>query len=323
MQIRSSGPPKSIHPCASVVEELSFLDMDDRTIGYPILAALIAVLVGTWLYVAHIINASPTYRVIRFDRIGNLRIDDPVKVQGITVGEVASISPSNGKVAVRVRAFQPFDVHRGYIINNVDRGLMGDRMISIEPGDPSRPTVPIADTLNGAFHPGISEWVGRAWKLRGAVDSLSRASMLLMVGTEDQPAFKDRFQRVVEGVEVVTDRLLAFAVAGHRDLTWRLDTLSSFVNATGTVVNAAAALGPEYINNISEGISKLEAFVAELEQVLTGLAALTEKLGSEESLLWSKRLGDLTESIKDIRMLIRDIGDGATKLKLRISRMRE
>jgi ABC-type transporter Mla subunit MlaD len=298
-------------------------DMNDRSIGYPILGALVLMVVGTWIYVAYTLNASPMYRVIRFDRIGNLRIDDPVRVKGVMIGEVESITPSNGKVAVTVRAYEPFDVYPGYRACVVDRGLMGDRAITIEQGDDSRAALAVRDTLEGRFYPGISEWIGQAWKLRVMVDSLNGVSTRLLRGTDGSPSFVEKFDTILTTTESLSEQLLELALIGRRELAPRLDTLNHLVDATVEVLEAAAAAGPEYIANVHEGLGKLERFVTKLEEALEGLSVLVAKLEDEEGLLWSERLVNVTKRIKELRLLIHQIGEGTTRLKLRISRLRD
>ena len=121
----------------------------DRRLGYFILAILLLVIAGSIGYGIFFARTPEPRRVISFDMIGNLRIDDPVSLKGLAIGTIVDIRWRPRSVLVFIQPSQNLVLHKGYTVDNRDVGLMGDRALLIDDPNPAAPVIAPADTLAG------------------------------------------------------------------------------------------------------------------------------------------------------------------------------
>ena len=135
--------------------------MTNRQIGYFTLVFLVVFVTVFGLYVHFTYVRGWTVRTVYADNIGNLKIDNPVKVAGVAVGMVRSIGREGNKALLRVKMRDDLDIRTDYALLNMDVGLMGDRILVLVPGKSGEP-LPADAPLNARFLNGIAEGIRNA-----------------------------------------------------------------------------------------------------------------------------------------------------------------
>jgi hypothetical protein len=253
-------------------------------------------------------------RVISFEKIGNLKIEDPVFLLGIRVGKVKSIELRKRSVIVAVNLDKPVRLHEGYHIDNMDIGIMGDRGILIDFGDTAQPLVPEKDTLAGAFTPGVSESVGLAWKLQSVVDSFVELSSKLLHSTPAHPSFVQQVNRFAAKTDSVSLALATVITRLGGALSGQLDTIDLLISGVARFYRQADTFAMQQlpawqkqVGNISRLIERIEPMIEKLFVAMDKF----EKLGSPDQ---KGTLSLLVSKIKELRDSVVRIKEGFTKL---------
>jgi len=281
--------------------------MSDRKFGYIILFFFLLLVVTGICVALYAILASGDTRVVAFSEIGNLRVEDPVRMKGISVGVIKKIERTKKNVLVSVQFSRPLNIHSGYSFATVDQGLMGDRIIQISCGDNAAPLIAARDTLEGTFYPGVSEAIGCAWLLREVVDTLVRYSEQLLHGTSKGKSLVAQ----VKGVLFVADSLSRTFLSTTRDfdagLSRQIDSIDAFVVKTALLSTSAAAKTPEYFDNMSFMIRTLSKALVTLDTTVTMLHTLTSNLQKPGAVLFGSDADNVRKKLVELREMVRAI----------------
>jgi hypothetical protein len=278
--------------------------MFDRSLGYVILCLFclaIAALLSYFLWPAFYPQKT---RVIAFDAIGNLRIDDPVRVKGILAGKIKKIDWRRENVFVCVSIKKPAIFHRGYSIADMDQGIMGDRMLMIDCGDTNSPAVAEGDTLRGASYPGVSEAVGYTWKLHATVDSFVSISSQLLYGTATRKSIVEQTDAIISAVDSISRTVLKLTEKLQRNITFQLDSLDALVNTAALLSQAAAASAPEYVSMLESQIKKTSRLLAGLDTTSGKLLRFSAALQNQDNILWKNHCALLQERLVTLQKVI-------------------
>ncbi len=289
-------------------------NQSDLKYGYFILAVIFAVgafVLGLGLY--HMKSPNKT-ALISFDKIGNLKIDDPVFLLGTRVGRVKTIELRKRNVLVHVNLVKPLRLHQGYHIDNIDVGIMGDRMISMDFGDTTRPLVPAKDTLAGSFHPGVSESVGMAWKLQSVIDSFIELSAKLLSSTPQHTSFVQQVNHFVTVTDTVSLSLVNVITRLGGGISVQLDSLDRLIGSVARFSAQADTLAGRQVSNLKRQIGNIGNLLQKLETMIDGLVAAAEKLESLDSLDKQGTLAVFISRIKDLRDAVLHVKEGVAQL---------
>jgi ABC-type transporter Mla subunit MlaD len=289
-------------------------NQSDRNYGYVILVVIFTIglfAAGIGLYHLKTPNKSA---LISFEKIGNLKIDDPVFLLGIRVGRIKSIELREQNVLVRVNLEKPLRLHQGYHIDNLDVGIMGDRMISMTYGDTARPFVPEKDTLTGQFHPGVSESVGMAWKLQSVIDSFIKISAKLLHCTPQRPSFVQQVRHFASVTDTFTLSLATIITRLSCGLSAQLDTLDLLINGVARFSAQADSLARQHVTGLDREIGTIGKMLDKLESTIDGLMVAAAKLEGLDSLDKHGTMAGLMAKIKELRGTILHAKEGLFKL---------
>lgn len=297
--------------------------MNDRHLGYAVITLLALLAVAAISYTVWKLTYPFDIRHVRFDQIGSLRLQDPVRIDGVPSGIITEVTPTDDGVLVTIRSDRSFTVYEGYQVKNVDRGLMGDRLVTVETGDPTRPALARTDTLNGTFLPGPSEWIGAAGRLEEGVKELKGIADDLLHGSEENPPLAETFWDIALTVDTLTDRV--FATTNRLDalLSVSLDSLQSIVGTTESLVSTVSSRSPQILDETEAQIADIMLFVARLDTLATNTDRMLTMLKDPDNALVGTQLKQLTTGIHDVQMILDDILAGATRLRLLLSLLRE
>ena len=273
----------------------------------------------------------PDILTIRFPRSGNLKIQDPVAVRGIKIGKVRSILLGNGgmapaiegtlsdsSVTVSVTVERPLPIFRNCRVITMDRNLMGDRYVEIDPGDPGQGRTSRRDTLEGEYIASISDAVGLMENLKQSVNSFITTSAIFLHGDQYRESFCKQFNDLVRSADSVSVQLLSFCREYDRRYAKGLDTFSTILSKAASFSSTAAHQVREYRVKIERLFVQADSLVQLAERAACAAAPVMEDLNSPEGLLRNERIATLNEQIKELRSILKDVKARGVPLPVQI-----
>ncbi len=290
--------------------------MNDRRLGYLILSALTLAVAISTLYVARALLFPAPELVLAFDRIGAIRIEDPLKMDGVAVGKIKSIQPVGEKVYVTIELYDRISVREGYAVQSMDQGIMGDRVIVLKNGDMQASRIPPGDTLVAHFVPGVSEAVGQAYKLKNLVTSYLAVTDRLLGGVDSGDSFIDCFQEFVVATDTLSQRLMTATVGVTRELDDQLGRLDTMVGGATDMTRALSDSAPEFLSAITAKIDQTLAFAHSLESALDTLDNVLARANRPQGLINGSAVRDLHSTVTSAQSLLEEVQKEGVKLKL-------
>jgi ABC-type transporter Mla subunit MlaD len=294
--------------------------MSDRKLGYVIICLFLVMLCVALAYCLYPLFSPPYMRIIAFEKIGNLRIDDQVRVKGTFSGIVKKVDWTKEKVLVTIQTKQPLTIHEGYSAVTMDAGVMGDRMLMIDNGPEKAPVINATDTLNGAFVLGISEAVGYAWRLHEVVDSLKDMTTLLLHGDRRHASLVTQTKDVIKTVDSLSRYVLRFASGVEDNISSSLDSIDNFVNQTSKFSQSVAVSAPEYLAMLDKQLAMAGRLVATIDTAIEVLGKKTAAMTNKDNILWQNDIerlnGDLVKAQKTVAGIQKEMLKFKTYLRL-------
>ena len=296
--------------------------MSDRKLGYMIITLFLLIVAVILFYGLRPLLSHGETRVVAFKEIGNLRYQDPVRVRGVEFGTAKKIewkSDYAGKTMrayVTVKSTMPIPIHRGYLIVNMDEGLMGDRVILIDCGDSAAPLIPVRDTLVGTFYPGVSEALNNALQLRGVIDTFLAVSETLAHGAGTQKSLVAQVNQAVSSADSISTMVLGMTRNAGFTADAQVRSLNSFVKSTTTMTRSLATTAPEYVENTRTRLGEIAALASTLRRSADTLAALSASLRNPANILWKNDIEDIGKHLVELQLAIAAIQQRLLQFKV-------
>ncbi len=282
--------------------------MSDRQVGYLALGIL-AVTLGITLGLVgrHALRPAQIWS-IKCNQIGTLKLADPVVVRGVQVGEIHSIRRCEHSALLTIRVSPPVPIYADYDAQIADVGIMGDRLMLLDPGTPTHRELSPDDTLHGTFVLGPSEALGMVTRLRDAVSAAARASARLAYGDSANASLIQRYVRLVGLTDSLGTRLLTLARSLDHAFTEHIDTLSRITASTAKLATRLSRDTPAVLDDVAR-------MTVELDSTLTMVEQTVGRLDSTLALLSSAETEDLALSLDALRERIRSIQDIVDRIR--------
>ncbi|MBD3346913.1 MAG: MCE family protein [Chitinivibrionales bacterium] len=293
--------------------------MDDRRLGYIICAILALFLVVVGSYVIKTSYFPSEVRVILFPRIGNLRIEDPVNVHGATVGKIKSVQSHPRGVCVEIMLDKKLTIYKNYSIVTIDKGLMGDRVISITPGGKSFSSIPASDTLQGKFVPGISEAVGLAWRLKEEIHKYQELSTLFLEGKGgDDAPFAEKFNTLVSDIDSLTHFLLLKLPELDSQLSRQLKEIDRIAVKTSIFTREVNSVADGYSTMLEKFINEAALALVEIGELMNTVSSALELVQEKDKTVWARQIEQINTQINLLRKTIKEIEKYGIPLRIEI-----
>ena len=209
-----------------------------------------------------------TYRAI-FEDVQGLKRGSSVRMGGIDVGSVASVgygpNPKDPHLFVTLEVVQ--DEARRIRVDAVavieGKGLLGDKMINIEPGSPNKPRLTPGGTIPPREGRELTEALGRLGSITGKAEAiLSNLEQTTAAFAEDE--VQKNFKSSVESLSVV------------------LKSLSGTKGYLGRLIN-----DPREAQSLSEAVQNLDRVSAELSGTLADVNEAVKRINEGPGLVHS------------------------------------
>jgi ABC-type transporter Mla subunit MlaD len=289
--------------------------MNERQLGYCIIAFLAIFVSICSVYFIWATRAIGEPFVISFNRIGNLKIDDPVKLRGVDIGTVEEIADKGTRIMVTVKTRKKASIYRNYRIICADKGLMGDRLVVIDGGTPSAGLIRSGDTLVGEFAIGVSEAIGLAYRLRDIVDTYKQLTEQLLHETDRQPAFTERFNSFVHTFDSLSLALYDMAHTADREFGQKLEEFRVFVERTESFSRSVETLAPKYATELENTFVTFDTYLEKMDSLLSALDRHIRQISSADNALWRNDIAELQKKLKGL-------DEGVNRLRVEFIKLR-
>lgn len=206
---------------------------------------------------------------IRFTEAQGIQHGAPVRVAGVTAGQVSEISldPKTYQALVTVRLDQQIQVHRNYIYAIGMSGLVGERYVEITPvTENAGPFVIPGETVDGTTSTDLDELMANANVLIGKLSTASDALNQIMGDKESQKNIKAaiaNFRVTSEESIKLTRGLNRIIATNEDDVNVIIDNIRDVSADINEVTNV---LGPQLTK--TQSIKNFEAASVKLTRIM-------------------------------------------------------
>jgi ABC-type transporter Mla subunit MlaD len=188
------------------------------------------------------------------------------------VGRVKAIERKNDSAFVTLEMWVPVHLKKDYIINERDRGLMGDREIQMLPGTPGGQEIDISVPITGTFVPGISENMAAANNLQKEINELHTYIADMAYGKDGRKSFPNQFNDVLEKLDEVSQKLETL-IAGMQD------PVNNGVVMLNKVSKDARTVSTSVIKSADDLIAQLEKTLVQLDTIMAKAGPALDTVG--------------------------------------------
>jgi len=283
--------------------------MSDKQLGY-ILMLLILLLTGVVVFYAVRASYSPMEpRTLRFPEVGSLAVQDPVRMEGIQIGEITGFEhDDSGRVLVYIRSSKPVPVRTSSQVSVKVKGVMGERFIEISSGNLADPLIDKSVIIDGKFEMGPSEAIVYMDLLAEKIAELKDIMLWLRDGKDDgKRPFIVAFNDIVGTIDTLAYKLLTGLAGLEEGLGEGLEKAADIAVKTGEFTVKVSAKAPEVIDDVSALLAKIDELIPKVEKVIAQTNSIAEKI-DDNKFLWGdhaekfqKTLGEIKKFVDDVR----------------------
>jgi len=281
------------------------------------MAVLTVFFIGILFIVGKEFGRQKQYRVIAFENVGTLRIDDPVEINGIIIAKVIDIHWSDSMVYVAFQTNKPIEIYENYSAEVVDVGVMGERKITLDCGTYTDEPIPLNDTLKGIFVIGPSEALGMVRKLKdGVKDFLATSSKLLEGDSGTDYSLVETFQTILHLIDSSSSQIISVTGTLSESIPGTLKKINELSRDIGHTTALISRKAPEITQQLNKLLEKIESLVTHLEKAVTNLEKMVDTARDINNGELAKTVENIREQLKRIRIRINDLRKHGVPLKL-------
>jgi ABC-type transporter Mla subunit MlaD len=305
-----------------VEEEITYLfPMSDRSFGYGILLFLtISLLIPLYYFLPPHRNAGQRKTIVftTANTLNFLKIQNPVRIHGIVVGEVKSIAWESGNTLVTVELKSRIDLHHGYRVTAMPVGFMGDCCLAIDPGDSLAPLVDPKEPLVGQFLAGPVDVIKYTDSFREKIDTLAMIMRKLRDGSPEAPPFTTRFRNAEKVLDGISRSLALLMRHANDHLGERIDSFDDFMKKTGSFSRELATTLPAGESQVAAVLSKSEACFQTVDSLVSTMRSLVARMTPEESTALAATVMTLRRQLLVMQTYSRTLRQDGIKLRVRL-----
>jgi ABC-type transporter Mla subunit MlaD len=305
-----------------VEEEITYLfPMSDRSFGYGILLFLtISLLIPLYYFLPLHRNAGQRKTIVftTVNTLNFLKIQNPVRIHGIVVGEVKSVAWKDGNTLVTVELKSRIDLHHGYRVTAMPVGFMGDCCLAIDPGDSLAPLVDPKKPLAGQFFAGPVDVIKYTDSFREKIDTLAMIMRKLRDGSPEAPPFTTRFRNAEKVLDGISRSLALLMRHANDHLSERIDSFDDFMKKTGSFSRALTTTIPAGESRVATVLSKSETCFQTVDSLVSTMRSLVARMTPEESTALAATVMTLHRQFSVMQTYSRTLRQDGIKLRVRL-----
>lgn len=276
-------------------------------VGLALVLALVVLVVGLSWFESYQLGASYQQVRVTFESVGGLGAGDPVEVRGISMGKVTKVALDPIGVSVELRLHGDVVLHDNAVFTLGSAGIMGERMVSVEPGSGTR-VDPATHSFEGVYQAASTELVGQFEDFNARImEFLDHADSVLIQLQRDKllvRALESTADAATTAAQVLGDNRedLARASKAMADLSVRFST---FMEEHEEDLSAGA-------KGLARATDSLDSLSSQMQTVLAGtqdvITALKEQRGAAGKMIYDEEAGEnLVQSLEQLRFLVEDL----------------
>jgi phospholipid/cholesterol/gamma-HCH transport system substrate-binding protein len=279
-------------------------------VGILFIASLALLIMGVLWFKEFSIGKKTYLVTAEFPSTSGLAKGDPVEVKGVPSGKVEDIRFEDGKALATLQIAAHVQLHQGAFaaIDNVS--LMGQKVVSVNPGSQKLAVLPPGTILRGFYRGGIPELLSGVGTALGTFERLaSRVDSLLVAFDEDRQA---QLTRTLDNVERATGELADLLAANRTAIAEAITSMNLAMNDVHEMVGGHAEQFSNTLEDASRAAGRLDSTLTNLDRTVTRVDSLLARVQSGEGTLGKVMADDqlydqLVVTLKDAKDLLQDV----------------
>lgn len=247
---------------------------------------------------------------VEFPQTSGLVKGDAVEVKGVPSGKVDDIRFEGGRALVTIQLERGVTFHPGTRISIANVGLMGQKVVSIYPGDVDRPAFPADTLLTGSYSSGIPEVLAGVGGTLATFERLAIRVDSLLVAF-DKPK-QEQVTRTLENIERATGELAVILEENRDDLVHSIRDMRDVMGELKVMMDGKGETFSRAIEDAGSAAARLDTTLATLDSTVTRVDRLLSRVENGEGTL-GKALQDqvlydeLVLTLEDAKLLLEDV----------------
>lgn len=268
-----------------------------------VILAYFAVKVGSlkmpWQKEGYIVN-------VYFDNIAGLEEKSPVRLAGVRVGFVRSISLVKGKAHIVIEINHGIEIQKDATVNVAQMGIMGEKFLEIVRGSPNSASLKNGDVLNGAPPTSFGQVISVVNSIGHDIKSITSSLKKTLASKEGEK----RLTLIFKNLERMTSDLSQILESNQSNIHLSVNNVKELTESLKQLIAANSeqlSATVESIKQLSETLAdKAPAFVDKLDTLATNINNLLPKEGDSVQVALHN-IKDATEDLKSTISSMKDI----------------
>ncbi|MDM7914930.1 MAG: MlaD family protein, partial [Candidatus Eisenbacteria bacterium] len=162
--------------------------------------------------------------IATFPTTSGLVKGDPIEVQGVSSGQVAAIRYEKGRAVVTLSLDEGVKLYRDARMEIENVGIMGQKVVQVDPGETGTPVDPSEVVFEGSFQPGIPQLMTEMQQTLETFRVLG-LRMDAMLGTFDEQG-AGSFREIVQDTRTISRETAILLTESRPDLQEALENLN-------------------------------------------------------------------------------------------------
>lgn len=282
-------------------------------VGILVIIALI-IFVGTIIWIQGYRFGKENYKVsVQFKEVGALSEGDPVIVSGIRMGKVKDLWLIPNGVMVELLISNDVVLLKGTKITVKNIGLMGERYISISPGD-SDSLLDLTKPIQGGYDTGIPEVMG----MMGEMISELRNLVYTLKSSVASKENLQKLSQTISDFQRLSASMADYVESNRKNLDKTAQNFVESSKAIKELITRNESTIDSVVNRTDQVTHQLKSITNDLEYLAAAARDFADKLqegdGTLQMLVEDRRLyDDLRKTADNLDDLIQDIRENPKK----------
>lgn len=274
-------------------------------VGFVVIIAMLIVIVGKVVITGNKKKTDMYEVAVVFPEVGGLETGNPVYIHGVRGGKVEDIELHQDRVNVVLLLNRNVQLKSDAEIMIVERGMMGEREIAINPGI-SQKKLDISQPVKGLFTIGFNETISRVASTLKNINSLSISIEEIMSEEKDITTVRaviNNFNEILSNVNTIIKNNKD-AEIDFRKINGIISKLDSLIAKNDEKVTRIIAFADERLHKLNIMLDHIDDLLTQFQKEETNFMRFMEN----DSLFMK-----LDSSIENFDALITDIKENPKK----------
>ena len=295
---------------------------NDRFLGYTVIGFITVFLIAPVAYLIWQAQEPFTIRTITFNNVNSLSFlsqQDPVRLRGVEIGVVREVSIRDNIAYVTIETNDDIIIHENYRISIVAKGVMGDRYLTIHPGDPDKKIIPPETLLHATIGIAIDDALPYINQLKSSIHQLMRFSDQLKNGTDNKKSLIAEIWQFTSNADSIICALINQITVMNTSLKNGFDSTVKLLDTTYLITSTLSDSLPSIISTFNDLLASTDSALAKMESLIASADTVTDKLNNPSGgIIWKKQAESVNDKLKELQQLLNDFNEDTITLPVRL-----